>query len=340
MVLRRLLLLLPAVLLAACGDGRLPQLQLGGSALGTTFNVSIVEAPAALDEEALQADILATLAHVDLLASTWRDDSELSAFNADHSIDWIIVSPEFCAALDSALALGRETGGAFDITVGPLVNLWGFGPDGQVVEPPSDEAIATALEGVGSALIETDCDEGLVRKDNPTMYVDLSGWAKGLAVDEVAEMLSEQGFENFLVEVGGEIRVSGHNSEAANWALAIEAPSTSQRVSQAIIRVTDTSVATSGDYRNYFEHGGKSYSHTIDPRTGRPVTHNLAAVTVVHDSAAYADAMATALLVLGPQDGPALAQKLELAAYFLIRDASGIREASSPAFDSIGVEQT
>jgi len=338
-VLRRLLLLLPALLLAACGDGRLPQLQLGGSALGTTFNVSIVEAPAALDEEALQADILATLAHVDLLASTWRDDSELSAFNADHSIDWIIVSPEFCAALDSALALGRETGGAFDITVGPLVNLWGFGPDGQVLEPPSDEAIATALEGVGSALIETECDEGLVRKDNPTMYVDLSGWAKGLAVDEVAEMLSEQGFENFLVEVGGEIRVSGHNSEAANWALAIEAPSTSQRVSQAIIRVTDTSVATSGDYRNYFEHGGKSYSHTIDPRTGRPVTHNLAAVTVVHDSAAYADAMATALLVLGPQDGPALAQQLELAAYFLIRDASGIREILSPAFDSIGIQQ-
>ena len=340
MLARRLLSLLPALLLTACGDGRLPQLQLGGSALGTTFNVSIVEPPAALDEEALQADILATLEGIDLLASTWRDDSELAVFNADHSIDWIIVSPEFCAALESALELGRETGGAFDVTVGPLVNLWGFGPGGQVLEPPSDEAIATALEGVGPELIETDCEEGLVRKDNPTMYVDLSGWAKGLAVDEVAELLAEQGFDDFLVEVGGEIRVSGHNSEAANWALAIEAPSTSQRVPHAIIRVTNTSVATSGDYRNYFQHDGKNYSHTIDPRTGRPVTHNLAAVTVVHDSTAYADAMATALLVLGPQDGPALAQRLEIAAYFLIRDESGIREISSPAFDNIGVQQT
>jgi thiamine biosynthesis lipoprotein len=336
--LRRLLLLLPALLLAACGDSRLPQLQLDGSALGTTFNVSIVEPPAALDAEALQADILATLARIDLLASTWRDDSELAVFNADHSIDWIIVSREFCEALASALELGRQTDGAFDVTVGPLVNLWGFGPDGQVLEPPSDEAIAVALAGVGSDLIETDCEEGLVRKGDASMYVDLSGWAKGLAVDEVADLLAGQGFENFLVEIGGEIRVSGHNSEAAKWALAIEAPSTSQRVPHAIIRVTNTSVATSGDYRNYFEHDGKNYSHTIDPRTGRPVTHNLAAVTVIHDSAAYADAMATALLVLGPQDGPALAQRLDIAAYFLIRDASGIREISSPSFDSIGVE--
>ena len=340
MLARRLLPLLPALLLTACGDSRLPQLQLDGSALGTTFNVSIVEPPEALDTEILQASILAVLNRIDMLASTWRQDSELSAFNADQSTDWIIVSPEFCDALQSALELGRISDGAFDVTVGPLVNLWGFGPDGQVLEPPSDEAIAEARERVGHALVEADCAEGLVRKDHAQMHVDLSGWAKGFAVDEVAEMLTGEGLENYLVEIGGEIRVSGHNSRAANWALAVEAPSTSERVPHAIVRVTDTSVATSGDYRNYFEYDGASYSHTIDPRTGRPVTHNLAAVTVVHASAAYADAMATALLVLGPQDGPALAQKLGIAAYFLIREDAGIAEVTSPEFDRIGVEQT
>ena len=255
---RSLLSLLPALLLAACGDGRLPQLEIDGSALGTTFRVSVVEPPEALDPEALQGEILATLEGIDRLASTWRADSELSVFNADRSIDWIIVSPGFCAALESALELGRVTDGAFDVTVGPLVNLWGFGPDGQVLEPPSGEAIAAARERVGYLLIETDCAEGLVRKDHAEIYVDLSGWAKGLAVDEVAAMLAAQGLGDYLVEIGGEIRVSGHNSDNANWALAVEAPSTSQRVPHAIVRVTDTSVATSGDYRNYFEIGRAS----------------------------------------------------------------------------------
>ncbi len=338
MTVCRSLLLVAALLLAACGDGRLPQLELGGSALGTTFNVSIVEPPENLDTAKLEADIVATLKRIDDLASTWRADSELSVFNADQSIDWIIVSAEFCDALATALDLGRVTDGAFDVTVGHLVDLWGFGPGGQVTEPPADAEIDKALEAVGYGMIEADCAEKLVRKDHAQMYVDLSGWAKGHAVDELAGLLDAGGLENYLVEIGGEIRVRGHNSEAANWALAIEAPSTSERVPHAIVRVTNTSVATSGDYRNYFEHGGTRYSHTIDPRTGRPVTHDLAAVSVIHASAAYADALATALLVLGPEAGPALARQLDLAAYFLVRGATDILEITTPAFDRITSE--
>ena len=335
MRLTRVALFLPVGLLVACSDGRLPQLELDGSAMGTTFNVSIVEAPKSLDEIALQADIVATLTRIDTLASTWRDDSELSVFNADHSIDWIVVSTEFCDALSSALQISRITNGAFDVTVGPVVNLWGFGPGGQVTEPPASDTLAAAMQSVGFGLIETDCPEGLVRKNDAAMYVDLSGWAKGLAVDELAELLDSYGLENYLVEIGGELRARGHNSESANWAIAIEAPLTSERVPQAIIHVTGTGVATSGDYRNYFEHAGEHYSHAIDPRTGRPVVHNLAAVSVLAASTAYADAMATALLVLGPDEGPALARDIGLAAYFLVRDDSGIREVTTPEFDRI-----
>jgi thiamine biosynthesis lipoprotein len=332
MTLRRLLLL-SVLLLGACD---VPQLSLAGNALGTSFNVSIVEPPESFDADALEADIIATLTRVDLLASTWREDSELSVFNANRAVDWIIVSHEFCDALGRTLEIAVQTDGAFDVTTGPLVNLWGFGPGGPVVEPPTADAIERAMLSVGYEKIEVDCAENLVRKADANMYVDLSGWAKGLAVDEVAELLDENGVANYLVEIGGELRVSGYNGKKNDWAVGIEAPSTSQRVPQAVIRVTDTSVATSGDYRNYFEHDGDHYSHTIDPRTGRPVTHELAAVTVVHPSAAYADALATALLVLGPADGPALAGELDIAAYFLIRDNDSVTEITTTAFDTLG----
>jgi thiamine biosynthesis lipoprotein len=338
MSVRRFLLLLPALALAACGDSRLPQLELTGSAMGTTFKVVLVEPPKTLATDILESDILASLNDVDVLASTWRDDSELSEFNANPSIDWVVVSATFCDVLQQAIAVSRETDGAFDVTVGPLVNLWGFGPDGQVLEPPSDAAIDAAMQSVGVDKLETDCDDNLIRKASSSLYVDLSGWAKGYAVDEIARLLDTNGLENYLVEIGGEVRVSGHNSANRKWAIAVEAPSTSERIPQAVLRVTDTSVATSGDYRNYFAYDGAHYSHTIDTRTGRPVTHDLAAVTVVNPSTAYADAMATALLVLGPEAGPSLATKLGIAGYFLVRNQTGIYEITTPVFDQLSAK--
>lgn len=334
---RSLKICLALLALAAC-DSSLPQLDLDGSALGTSFVVSIVEPPVDLDAEQLRNDVLAVLQTVDKLASTWRDDSELTVFNADQSIDWIPVSAEFCVLLERAQEVSRLTGGAFDLTIGPLVNLWGFGPEGQIVTPPSADDIEAAQRRVGFDKLETDCDERLVRKDEPDLYVDLSGWAKGHAVDQLTEMLNQKGFENYLVEVGGELRVKGLNRESSKWAIGIEAPSTSERVPHAVVNVTNTSVATSGDYRNYFEHQGQRFSHTIDARTGRPVRHNLAAVTVIDASAAYADAMATALLVLGPDAGPALAEKLHIAAYFLVRDQTDIREITTTEFDTLGAQ--
>jgi len=334
MRLSRLLLLLPALALCACGDGR-SQLELTGQAMGTTFNVVLVKPPEGISTDTLESELIAELQAIDLLASTWRDDSELTAFNRDLSVDWIPVSKDLCTLLEGALDISEATGGAFDLTIGPLTNLWGFGPDGQIVEPPSIVEIAAAQQRVGFDLLEADCAERLVRKDVPDLYVDLSGWAKGYAVDQLAELLNARGIENYLVEIGGELRVKGQNSSGDKWAIGIEAPSTSARVPHAILHVTDTSVATSGDYRNYFEHEGQRFSHTVDARTGHPVTHDLAAVTVVNASTAYADAMATALLVLGPDDGPELARKLDIAGYFLVRNQTEIREITTPGFDRL-----
>jgi len=338
MRLSRLLLLLPALALSACGDSRSPQLELTGQAMGTTFKVVLVEPPETMATDTLESELVAELQAIDLLASTWRDDSELTAFNLDLSIDWIPVSKDFCGLLESALSVSKVTGGAFDLTIGPLVNLWGFGPNGEIIEPPSAAEIAEAQNRVGFDMLEADCAERLVRKDIPDLYVDLSGWAKGYAVDQLAELLNSRGIDNYLVEIGGELRVKGQNPKGSKWAVGIEAPSTSARVPHAILHVTDTSVATSGDYRNYFEHDGQRFSHTIDARTGRPVRHDLAAVTVVNASTAYADAMATALLVLGPDKGPELARKLGIAGYFLVRNQTGIREITTPDFDRLSAQ--
>ncbi|MBT8088537.1 MAG: FAD:protein FMN transferase [Gammaproteobacteria bacterium] len=303
--------------------------------MGTTFNVVLVAPGDELDDGALQADISAQLAQINALASTWLEDSQLSLFNASRSTDWIEVSSEFCEIIEQALEVCGLSRGAFDITVGPLVNLWGFGPGGQAVEPPADELIEATMAVVGYEGLETRCAEPALKKRHADMYVDLSGWAKGYAVDRIAKILDEYGLTDYLVEIGGELRVRGHNAGEENWAIAVEAPSTSMRRPQSVLRLSNLSVATSGDYRNYFDHDGRQYSHTIDARTGRPVEHDLAAVTVVDDLAAFADAMATALLVLGPEDGPALAENLGIAGYFLVRNETGIQELTTSEFDKL-----
>ena len=227
------------------------------------------------------------------------------------------------------------TQGAFDITVGPLVNLWGFGPEDQDAELPTDEEISAAQASVGYEMVETDCDDSAMRKASAAIYVDLSGWAKGYAVDQIADLLDERQLTNYLIEIGGELRVQGHNAEQKKFSVAIEKPLQNNEMNYTLIRLSNVSVATSGDYRNFFEHDGRRYSHSIDPRTGRPVSDELAGVTVISTSTAYADAVATAFLVLGPEEGHALAEKLRIAAYFLIRTENGIEEKSTSHFEKL-----
>lgn len=322
------------LLLAACGgDERLPEFELTGNTMGTTYSVKLIAPGENVDKDDLQSRITETLAAVDKLTSTWRDDSELSQFNANSSTEWIDVSVEFCTTIESALAVSRASDGAFDITVGPLVNLWGFGPKGERQEPPDTADIDVIMADVGYEGLEAQCDQPAVRKRSGAIYIDLSGWAKGYGVDQVATVLDDFALNDYLVEIGGELRMRGQNAEGKKWAIAIEAPSTTTRRPQSVLRLTDASVATSGDYRNYFEHDGILYSHTIDARTGRPVTHDLAAVTVISETAAYADAMATALLVLGPDTGLSLAEDLGIAGYFLVRNQTGIMELTTSSFD-------
>lgn len=302
--------------------------------MGTSFNIAIVDPAPGLPLDQLASQIRDRLEQIENVASTYRESSDLGRFNLDQSTDWIVVSDDLCRMVFRAAAIGRETGGAFDITIGPLVDLWGFGPGDSSGTPPSDFDVETAREAVGLEKLDIDCDQSRLRKSVATTELDLSGWAKGYAVDQLAELLDAVGQDNYLVEIGGELRVKGRNADDLPFAIAIENPAAAVFEGLTIIRVTNTGIATSGDYRNFFEHQGIRYSHTLDPATGRPVTHTLSAVTVIHPSTAYADALATALLVLGPSAGLEYANSHKLAALFAVSTPDGLLYRASTVFNA------
>lgn len=327
-------LLAAALLAAACGGGEADRalLEVGGSTMGTTYTVKLVAPGEGHTETGLQSAVQAELDAVERRMSTYIDESELSRFNAHGDTGWYPVSAELCRLVETALEVSALTDGAFDVTVGPLVNLWGFGPQGAVDEPPAAAAIAGALEATGYRKLHADCARPALRKDHVGLYVDLSALAKGYAVDRVADRLDGLRVGDYLVEVGGELRVRGRNAKGDDWAIAIETPRPAGRSVHSVVSLTDKGVATSGDYRNFFEYEGRIYSHTIDPRTGYPVAHAAASVTVVADTAALADAMATALLVLGPDAGLPIAEEQELAVYYLVRDGDNLQARATQLF--------
>jgi thiamine biosynthesis lipoprotein len=319
--------------LFACSQEAPVEVVLTGATMGTQYNVKLRQQE--LDQSHLQQEIDDSLELVEQMMSTYRPGSEISRFNQSKSTDWHTVSAVFCESVEQALLLSSLTEGAFDITVAPLVNLWGFGPDDMIDEPPSDDEISALMHAIGYKHLQADCSRPALKKDIADLMLDMSAFGKGLAVDNLANLLSGHGIRNYLVEVGGEMRLRGENAKGEKWAIGIEMPVTDQRRPHTIVHLTDTAMATSGDYRNFFEKDGRRYSHTIDTRTGKPVTHALASVTVVDGSGSRADALATALLVLGPERGMELATRENLAVLFLLRDDSGIDERASPAFERL-----
>ncbi len=282
--------------------------------------------------QAVSHEVETTLSTVNGEMSTYQSDSELSRFNQAPVDVWLPASAELRTVIRTALEISVLSDGAFDVTVGPLVNLWGFGPDGTISRSPSAAAIEGALQRVGSRYLELDDDLGELRK-RKALYVDLSAIAKGYGVDRVAAQLTSLGCTDHLVDVGGEVASRGQSPAGHAWRIGIEVPDPETfGAVQRIVPISDMAVATSGDYRNFLDlEDGRRVSHTVDPRTGSPVFHDLASVTVLASSAMWADGLATALNVLGPEEGLALAERQGLAAVFLIRRADGFEERYTTA---------
>lgn len=325
-----------AFLLAACQPAATerPQLHLTGDTMGTYYSVKIVGAEDG-QRDALQAEIDRRLERVNEQMSTYRKTSELSRFNRHEDATPFAVSADTARVVTAALQLGRQTEGALDVTVGPLVNLWGFGPDARPTEIPSDERLAEARAqtGLEHLSVHIRAEGEFLQKSLTGLYVDLSAIAKGYGVDVVSEYLSEQGLTNHLVEIGGEVRTRGVNAHGQDWRIAVERPGPGEGMVQQVVALANTSVATSGDYRNYYELDGKRLSHTLDPATGRPITHQLASVTVIHPSCMMADGLATALTVMGTERALAFAEEQGLAVYLLTKTGDGFRVDMSSAFE-------
>lgn len=316
--------LLLVFLLSAC-SGERHALKLSGSTMGTQYHVTVVDAGRRLDAGHLQAAIDQRLEALNQELSTYIDDSGLNHFSRSPVGEWQQISDDLYQVLLASLQVSWLSGGAFDVTIGPLVKLWGFGPGEHTDRAPSEELLEAARQRIGYQNIELDALDRRARR-NADIDVDLSAIAKGYGVDVIAELVAASGATDYLVEIGGELRAAGSNPRGEPWRIAIERPvsgGAGGTMAMQPLRISGVGLATSGDYRNYFEADGVRYSHTIDPTTGQPVSHNLASVSVITDSAMWADALATAISVMGPERGYRLAEQLDIAAFLVIRRPDG-----------------
>jgi FAD:protein FMN transferase len=312
-----------------CTSPPRPLMVIQGQTMGTTYQVKMADAGQDLEE-----GINALLREVNRQMSTYQKDSEISRFNQNRTTDWVGISQDFGYVLDVARQVSDLSDGALDVTVGPIVNLWGFGPEAVPDRIPPADSIDSRKALVGYEKIAIQSDHKAVRKAMADMYCDLSAVAKGYGVDKVAAYLDDRQIPEYFVEIGGEVRVKGRSPDGHRWRIGVASP-TAQGGLQKVVELEDLAMATSGDYQNYFELDGKRYSHTIDPRTGRPITHRLASVSVIHKACAYADALATAINVMGPDKGFRFAVEQDLPVFMIVKGESGFEERMTPAFEHI-----
>jgi len=334
----RALIALIVLLAAGTGFGLLrpeppaAELHMSGRTMGTTYSVKYRPTQDTLSLKAMQSEVDALLAEINHTMSTYDPESELSRFNRLRTTDWVPASASLRDVLKAALEIGAQSEGAFDITVGPLVNLWGFGPEFHPDRIPLETDIAAARRRSGLDKVTLSEAQQAIRKHRPDVFLDLSGIAKGYGVDRVAELMTAHGIEHYMVEIGGEIRVRGLKEQDTPWRIAIEKPLSGERSVHTMLALSDISLATSGNYRNFFEIAGRRYSHTIDPTTGWPVDNHLVSVTVLADSSMRADAWATAFQVLGPERGMAIAERINLPVLFVIERDGQFEERVCCAF--------
>jgi thiamine biosynthesis lipoprotein len=335
--MKLMLIVLLSISITACfpsNNSGKSEILLQGRTMGTTYNIKVVSTLEQVEALKLQDKIDLALKQVNQEMSTYIPDSEISLFNQSNAGEVFEISPGFTRVLKESIRLGELSDGKLDITVGPLVNLWGFGPELRPEKVPSESVIATTLARVGLNKLHLVGNQ--LSKDISNLYVDLSTTAKGYGVDTVAELIEANGIGNYLVEIGGEMRLKGFKHTGELWAIAIEKPildhSGEHRGVQQIVIPKDNAVATSGDYRNYFEADGQRFSHIIDPNTGKPINHNLVSVTVVHPSSMTADGLSTTLMVMGTKQGMEFAVKNNLAALFISKTEHGFSEQFTVKF--------
>lgn len=334
--------LVAALALTACNKEP-QQIALEGKTMGTTYHIKYID-DGSLETlpkpEVVQQQLDTLLKIVNNEMSTYQKNSQITEFNHSRQIDTpFAVSRDFATVVTEAIRLNKVTEGALDVTVGPLVNLWGFGPDKRLNKAPSAEQIAEKAQAVGIEKIAVTTENGnsaLIKKV-PELYLDLSSIAKGFGVDKLAKHLEKLGLQHYLVEIGGELRGKGNNLQGQPWRIAIEKPEFAQgTASQITVPLHNLGMATSGNYRNYFEdEQGNRLSHIIDPKTLRPISHNLASITVFTPTTMTADGLSTGLFVLGAEKALEIAEREKLAIFLIIKNGQNYSTKMSSAFEKL-----
>ncbi|MBE0550400.1 MAG: FAD:protein FMN transferase [Rubrivivax sp.] len=310
--------------------------QFSGQTMGTTYIVKLAGgALSAPRIAALQADVHDALEGINRELSLYRAESELMRFNRHAARMALPLSKDLFEVLSVAQRVSEVSQGAFDVSIAPLVQAWGFGPERRSTVPPAEQ-VQAGRAATGWRGLRLDASHRTATKAHAGLQADLGGIAKGHGVDLAALALDAGGVERYMIEVGGEVRTRGLNAQGRAWQIGIEEPDAVPQRVRSVVPLSGQSLATSGDYRLYFEHAGRRYSHEIDPRTAAPIAHGLASVSVVADTCMRADALATAFIVMGPERGLALARQLALPALFIVRDPRGaLRDIATPAFAAL-----
>jgi len=328
------------IVLSACSDSneanKPHEVLFQGMTMGTvSYNIKVIVQTDSLpgskfDQKKTHKDIDTILQQLLQDMSNWEENSELTLFNKSTSLMPIKISEGLRRVLAESIRLGNLSGGKLDVTIGPLINLWGFGPEYRPEKVPTDTELKNAQARTGLKYLTLDGNK--LSKKIPDLYIDLSTIAKGYAVDLIAEYFENNGYHNYLVEIGGEMRLKGFKHTGELWHVAIEKPLSEERSVHQIIIPKDNALATSGDYRKYFEANGQRFSHIIDPVSGMPINHKLVSVTVIHPSSMTADGISTAMMLMGEDEALAFAEKNELAAYMIIKTEHGFVEQSTVKF--------
>ncbi|MBA1376986.1 FAD:protein FMN transferase [Pseudomonas brassicacearum subsp. neoaurantiaca] len=322
-------LVMLAGVLSACGNGDTLE-RFDGPTMGSHYSIQYVRHVTTPGPKTVQDEVERILAEVDRQLSTYRSDSDIERFNALPSDSCLVMPGPVLELISVGEELSSQSGGAFDLTVEPLLNLWGFGPQSRKEEVPSAEALTEVRRRVGHGHLRIEGDR--LCKD-AAVAVDFNSIAAGYAVDRIAARFQALGIDSYLAEATGELKAVGRKPDGSPWRIALEEPRDDRQVAERVIEVNGYGVSTSGDYRKYFEQGGKRYSHTFDARTGAPVLHNLASVTVIHPSAMMADGLSTLLLILGPEEAWDYAQKQGIGVFFVLRDNDRFVVRTNDAFE-------
>jgi thiamine biosynthesis lipoprotein len=326
------------LILTSCSDSDDHQkpIRLTGQTMGTSYSVTIVNYPDEINKQKLKKSIENSLEKVNSQMSNWDKNSEISLLNKNNSHKPIHISQPLFDVITAANDINLKSSGVFDITLTPLINLWGFGTKKSINKIPTEDEISLALSKVGQKnLLKLGTNEKTLSKMKQGVSINLSAIAKGYGIDQLAHTLTDMKINRYLIEIGGDLIVSGLNAEGKPWSIGVETPSSTKHSVQSILTISDKAMATSGDYRNFFEKNGIRYSHIINAKTGRPITHNTSSVTVLAENAMLADGWATAMLAMGAEKGMLIANRYQLAVFFISKHKNIFTTSSSLKFKEL-----